>query len=188
MKRGFKSACEQSAARFRKALDIEPDARMPSLALALHLGVMVWKPEELTDLPPESLHHLTVADRECWSAVTVHEGSYDVIVVNSAHSSPRQENSVMHELSHIILQHKPARVDVSEAGHMLLSTFDDNQEAEADWLSSTLLLPRVALVSARSRKLSDEDISREFNVSAELLTWRLRSTAVDTQFRRRAKR
>jgi hypothetical protein len=187
LKRGFKSACEQSAAQYRKALQLELDARLPSKDLAVHLGVIVWTPADLPDLPQESLHHLTTVDSDCWSAVTLHEAGIDVIVVNAAHTATRQENSVMHELSHIILQHKPARVDVSDSGLLLLSTFDDDQEDEANWLGATLLLPRAVLLAARHRQLPDSAIVREFNVSKELLTWRLRSTGVDTQLRRRSK-
>jgi Zn-dependent peptidase ImmA (M78 family) len=90
----------------------------------------------------------------------------------------------MHELSHLILAHTAARVDVSADGVLLLSTHDRAQEDEANWLSGTLLLPREALLNIRKKQISDEVACRTYGCSQDMLTYRLRMTAVDLQLKR----
>jgi len=69
------------------------------------------------------------------------------IVINPSHQPPRQRNDLMHELSHIDLQHLPARVEVSETGLLLLSDYSEEQEQEADWLAAAILLSRSGLIN-----------------------------------------
>jgi Zn-dependent peptidase ImmA (M78 family) len=80
--------------------------------------------------------------------VTVCWKSKYLIVMNSAHPATRQSSSLMHELAHLIIGHKPARLDVTPDGMMILSTYDKQNEEEANWLAATLLLPREALFNA----------------------------------------
>lgn len=90
----------------------------------------------------------------------------------------------MHELSHILLRHVPARVDVAPSKLLLLSDYSDEQEQEADWQAGALLVPRDGLLRLRSRRQSAADIAEHFGVSAALCEWRLRMTGVDVQMRR----
>ena len=93
-------------------------------------------------------------------------------------------SDLMHELSHHILAHNPARMDVSEDGLLLLSTFDRAQEDEANWLSGALLLTRDALFAIRKRKLTDDEACQEYGCSQEMLTFRFRVSGVDIQLKR----
>ena len=112
--------------------------------------MVVWKIEEIPDIPPECVGTL-LADGESWSAATVVEGNRHAIILNSAHSPARQNSDLMHELAHLIRAHTPARMDVSADGLLLLNTYDRKQEDEANWLAGCLLLPRATLI--RSRQL-----------------------------------
>jgi len=123
-------------------------------------------------------------DPDSWSAITLCLNPSGVIIVNSSHSDARQSSDVMHEAAHIILEHKAARVDVSEAGHMLLSTYSSDQEEEADWLCGTLLLPRPALTHICFLRMSDQVACREYRVSRQMLTYRMNVTGVKRQMHR----
>lgn len=90
----------------------------------------------------------------------------------------------MHELAHIIIAHKPARMDVTEDGIMILSTFATLQENEAAWLSGCLLLPRPALVAITRTRLDGLTAATRYGVSADMLQYRRNVTGVDQQFRR----
>ena len=89
----------------------------------------------------------------------------------------------MHEVSHIYLKHVPGRVDISVSGLMLLSDYPDDQEQEADWLSAALLLPRDALQQLRYGGVSPDAIAGKYEVSLQLVEWRLRMTGVEAQLR-----
>jgi Zn-dependent peptidase ImmA (M78 family) len=90
----------------------------------------------------------------------------------------------MHELAHIMLGHELATPGVTADGHFLNGNYDEEQEDEADWLGSTLLLPRPALLWMRSRRMSDAAATEHFAVSLQMLKWRIRMTGVDYQIRR----
>jgi Zn-dependent peptidase ImmA (M78 family) len=127
---------------------------------------------------------LSVVDRDSWSAMTLQEENILVIILNPAHALTRQRNDLMHELAHIQLEHKPARVEVSKIGMMLLSDYSEEQEQEADWLAGTLLLPRDGLWQMRSQAKSVSEIGSFYGVSDALTEWRIRMTGVDTQLQR----
>jgi Zn-dependent peptidase ImmA (M78 family) len=88
----------------------------------------------------------------------------------------------MHELSHLIRGHSPARIDITQDNILMLHSYDANQEVEADVLAGALLLPRVALVEIINKKMSKPDAAAKYCTSQELLTMRLNITGVNKQF------
>lgn len=89
----------------------------------------------------------------------------------------------MHELAHLIVGHKPGRVDVTEDGALLLNTYDKQQEDEANWLSGCLLLPRPALLWLKKRRMPQDSAASHFGVSLQMLTYRIQVTGVERQYR-----
>lgn len=184
MRRGFKSECERIAVANRQELGLRLDDPLDPRKLAAHLDVLIWHPEDVPSLSKESLAQLLGRDSDGWSAVTLHVGETRLSIVNSRHAETRQRSSIAHELAHIILKHKPDRIDVSEKGYLLLSSFESDQEAEADWLAGTLLVPREGLRRAFRRTENPQQLAPRFGVSTQLLEWRLRMTGVAVQARR----
>jgi Zn-dependent peptidase ImmA (M78 family) len=85
--------------------------------------------------------------------------------LNSSHTGGRPASDLTHELAHKLCGHKPARIDVSEDGLLMLSTYDATQEEEAAWLCGCLLLPRDAVLSIRRRKLNLRKAATYYGVS-----------------------
>jgi Zn-dependent peptidase ImmA (M78 family) len=167
-------------------LGLPENSPLDSWDYAQHLKVQVVDVKSL-GLSPESLHQLTAVDPESWSAMTIQDGESFLIVINSTHARTRQQNDLMHELSHVELEHKPARVDVSKSGVILLSEYSDDQEQEADWHAAALLLPRDGILQMRSQGMSATQIASHYGVSESLCQWRIRMTGVDVQMQRRAR-
>lgn len=140
------------------------------------------------ELSPESRRRLVHLDPDSWSGMTIRQETTTAIVINPSHARVRQRSTLTHELAHFLLRHVPARVDVSVSGMLLLSEYSEESEAEADWLSGALLLPREALMHHRSRSESAANIARVFGTSEQLCEWRLRMTGVDIQLKRAATR
>jgi hypothetical protein len=151
--------------------------------LAAHLGIVVWKLEEIPGIPDECVAVLR-ADSDSWSAATVCVGICHAVILNSGHSPARMNSDFMHELSHLVLAHTPARVDVSSDEMLLLSTYNHAQEEEANWLSGALLLPRDALFNIRRKGLTNQAACHLYGCSQDMLTFRFRVTAVDLQLNR----
>jgi Zn-dependent peptidase ImmA (M78 family) len=173
------------SAQYRHELDLRPFDPLDPTALANHLRVQLWRPEEVPGVEEVHLDILLRDDPDSWSAITICAGNRSVVIVNSTHSRARQASDVMHELAHTILAHKPARMDVTEDGTMILSNFDALQENEAAWLSGCLLLPRPALVAIAQSRLDAATAAARYGVSPDMLQYRRNVTGVDQQFRKR---
>lgn len=182
-KRGFKSWCENTSAALRSELKLASADALDPRKLAVHLDIVVWKLEEIPGIPAACVETLC-ADSDSWSAATVCLGARYAVILNSSHSPARINSDFMHELSHLVLAHTPARVDVSNDQMLLLSSYDRAQEDEANWLSGALLLPRDALFSIRKSQLTDQAACRLYGCSRDMLTFRFRVTGVDIQLKR----
>jgi hypothetical protein len=185
LRRGFKTWCENAARGYRRDLKLEVSDCLDPKQLAGHLGVSVRAPEQIDGVEPSVVRHLLSVDPESWSAVTLRLGSSALIISNSAHARTRQNNSLAHELSHLILQHEPAVAFVSADGTMILDHYNPLHEEEANCLAGTLLVPRAGLLFWMSNGRSDEQIAKHFDVSLDLLRMRRNTTGVATQLGRR---
>jgi hypothetical protein len=185
LRRGFKTWCENAARGYRRELGLKPIEALDPKLLAKSLEVTIWTPGEIPGVPAASLRQLTVVDPSGWSAVTICVGNKSLIITNDRHSRERQNNSITHELSHLILKHKPAQVFVSNTGQMMLSVYDPLQEEEADCLSGTLLVPRDALLHVLELGYDHGRAAAHFVVTKDLLTMRINLTGVARQLANR---
>lgn len=183
--RGFKTWCEKYSIDVRKQLGLATHAPLDTHGLARLLGIRVWAP---ADVPGISVHALGVLLRNdgktpsCWSAVTLVVGAKVVVILNTSHSAARQASDLTHELAHRIRGHEAQKVELTEEGLMLLSSYDKLQEEEADWLSGCLLLPRESLMAIKRRGLEEIEAAAEYGVSKQMLVYRMARTGVNRQF------
>jgi len=185
LRRGFKTWCENAARGYRRELGLEPFAPLDPRLLASKLGVKISTPSDVPGVPPAALCQLTKVDYSSWSAVTISVADKFLIIVNDKDSIERQNNSLAHELSHVVLEHRAAQVFVSPKGQMLLSEYDRVQEEEANCLSGTLLIPRDALLSFLARGYEHARIASHFVVTRDLLQMRINLTGVGKQLANR---
>jgi IrrE N-terminal-like domain len=182
-RRGFKTWCETIAVEKRRALKVPRNGRLDPRLLAKDMHVAVRCIEQIPNLAPGTLQQLTAHDPDAWSAVTLCDNGRYLVVLNSSHAKTRQANTLMHELAHLIIGHKPARLDITHDGLMVLSSYNKQHEEEAKWLAAALLLPRDALVQIRRRGLSDDQAADVYGCSRQLVAYRIQITGVDVQLR-----
>lgn len=183
-RRGFKSQCERRSVEFRKHLGSSPTAPLSAEDLAHSLGIVVWSTLQIAGIPSEHLEVLNDLADDSWAALTLRISSSNLIVYKPVPSTGRRNNVVMHELAHIILGHDLAQACLLDNGSLVPGNFNQDQEDEADWLAGTLLLPRPALLSIRERNLVDAEACQEYQVSQDMLNWRVRMTGIDYQVAR----
>jgi len=186
--RGFKAWAERTATSIRGELDLAANAPLPPARLAEYLDVTLWTCADVPGIPPDIVQQLTLKDPWGWSAVTVAVSGRIIVVYNDKKSPGRQASDITHELAHVILNHDPATVILSESIDLSMRTFDQKQEDEANCLAWALLLPRDALFVARKRRATKERIAEEFGVTEVLVEYRLRMTGVDVQLKRTRQR
>lgn len=185
LRRGFKTWCESAAAKYRRDLKIETGGRLDPRLLAKSEGVEIWTPDQIAGLDPQVVHQLLVADPDSWSAVTLTLVGSCVIITNCSHSIPRQNNSLAHELAHIILKHEPAKAFVTPDGMMMMNFYNPAHEEEATCLAGALLVPRAGLLRLLSTGQSEDQIAGHFEVSGDLVRMRKNVTGVARQLRSR---
>lgn len=181
LRRGFKTWCENASALYRRDLGLVPTAPLDPRHLAKHLGIIVWSPAEIPGMTNPVLKHLTVTDPDSWDAVTIQTEDGTLVILNGAPEIGRQNNSLAHELSHIILEHEPAHVFHTPDGHMMMNEYNQTHEEEANCLAATLLIPREALIMTIRQGLNDSAMANYFGVSPAMLRMRRNLTGVDKQ-------
>jgi Zn-dependent peptidase ImmA (M78 family) len=160
---------------------LRSDDALLGMNLAPTVGATVWRENEIVGMPELDLRQLTLIDGKSWSAFTLRIRTRHLIVYNSSQSEPRINSVIMHELAHITLGHELHAAHISDEGHLIPSNYNQEQEAEADWLGGTLLLPRPALLRIRREALSDIEAMMRYKASEEMLKWRIKMTGVDHQ-------
>ena len=184
MRRGFKAWCERTANEYRQALGVPLEEALDPWAFAAFLQVRVLTPQDISGLSETSLKQLTVIDPDSWSAVTMSQSGISLVILNSRQPVTRQANSLVHELAHIILNHKADNAQVSAEGILFRAQFNKEQEDEADWLAGCILVPGEGLIQAYRRGHPPPLLAQQFGVSRALITWRLRMTGIQRRMRR----
>lgn len=185
LERGFKAWCERLAEQLRSKLGVTKIDPLCAWKLAEHLKVKVWLVSDIPELSNDTLLRLTSSQESSWSAATLFHNDVTLVILNSSHSKARQSNDLMHELSHLLCGHKPARIDITEDGLMILQSYDAKQEQEADTLATVLLLPRVSLLHIKSLGITNKQAANQYAVSENLLSMRMNTSGVNKQMKRR---
>lgn len=183
LQRGFKSWAERTATSMRRELSLSAFQPLDPRQLAAYLQVQLITPHEVDGITEEILHQLLVQDPWGWSALTLDRGQSALVIYNPAHSSGRQASDITHELAHIVLGHQPATMIMSPDGNLVMRSYNQKQEEEANWLAWALLLPREALLSLKRRRATIADIAQSFGVTEVLVEYRTRITGVESQVR-----
>jgi Zn-dependent peptidase ImmA (M78 family) len=188
LERGFKSWAERTSLAFRKELGVSVDARLMPEVIADYLDVELWTPNQVPGITPELLNQLLKVDPWGWSAAGVQVDDRGIVIYNPRHSRGRQVSDITHELAHFILDHQPAKIILSaDLDGVTMRSFNQKQEDEANCLAWTLLLPREALMRAKRRRLTLEQIAEHHGVTKSLVTYRLNATGVERQLKARAR-
>lgn len=181
--RGFKAWSENTSANIRTKLGLNHYDPLDPYSLAEQLRIGIWDIGSVQDLPADTLQHLSHPDSE-WSAVTVSFKDVRVIVTNPSHNRGRTSSNIMHELAHIILEHQYSESFFVD--ELMLREYNEKDEAEADWLAGTLLLPRKALEYIKLNGIEKAGALERYSVSPQLYKYRCRMTAIDRQFKVRS--
>ena len=185
--RGFKAWAERTAMSLRRDIGLDNLAPLDASKLAAYLEIELLTPHDLAGLPPEVLHQLLTLDPWGWSAVTFELQGRTTVIYNPKKSPGRQASDIMHEVAHVILGHDPATVIFSHDGGMAMRTFNQKQEDEANCLAWAVLLPREALLAARKLRTAKAQIASAYGVTERLVDFRLQTTGVNAQLRRRTR-
>lgn len=175
---GFKTEAEGISMSLRVELDLRPIDRLDCVRLCDYLGIPTLPLDQLNKAGA-SVEHIAQlkAPNSGFSALTVGVGTKRLIVYNPRHPPGRRANSLAHEISHIVLEH-PFTPALGMGG---CRKWNEDLEAEADWLAGALLVPREGALEWMQDSGSLEDGAEHFGVSRALFRWRVNQTGVMRQ-------
>ena len=158
----------------RAELGLSVSDYLPSKMLAKHLGVELLSQTDCPLLSEKDFFNLN--GNSGWSGASFECDGQPIILYNCHHSDARNESTIMHELSHIILGHKPNIDERLKHLGLILRSYDDIHENEANWLGACLQIPFDGLVSAILRNKSYEDIASQYGASVDMVKFRINTS------------
>ena len=170
--RDFVAWVERRGQQLRRRLALSPLAVLDPCELAQRMGVCVLSPNDILGLDPSDLHHLLVENRDGWSAGSIRLPNGRVLILlNPTHPETRKRATLMEELAHVHLDHKPSELILLDGG-IAVRSFKKSQETEAYWVGAAALLPRAVLQDAATSGIGRAALARQRGVSQDLVSFR----------------
>lgn len=131
-------------------------------------------------LTEETKAHLMGEGKDKWSGGACSQAlpnGQKLIILNPTHTESRQNATLMEEISHVFLGHKPSKLAVTtynKQGQAIAREYQADIEEEAYSVGAAALVPYSALQRMVERGKTSREIARHFNVSRELVEYRLK--------------
>lgn len=162
---------ERLAATVRRKLKVDQLEPLSPWQLAEALPAHIFYPE---DFENDELAGRLRQVRWDGFAFSCDGDSTLMILLNSARSEKRQMATLMEELSHHLLRHKPCKISVNSQTGLLERSYDGAQEAEAYDLGAAILLPKERIQRDVGEKRTASEIANDHGCSEELVVYRIK--------------
>ena len=157
------------------------DQRLDPFKLAQYAKLFVASFEQIEPLlTQETRAHLTGSGKDAWSggaaSHTLPDGK-KLIILNPTHGRNRQNATLMEEICHVFLGHKPSRLSVERRdkhGRIIARDYNESIEEEAYGTGAAALVPYAALRRMVESGRSSREIARHFYVSPALVEYRIK--------------
>jgi hypothetical protein len=170
---------EREAAAVRWRLGLGPLDRLDPMRLAEHVPARVFSPEDFgDDALARRLRHVA------WDGLsfTLPGERTLVVVLNPERPATRRTATLMEELAHALLEHRPTRIEPDPATGVLRRSFDPAQEREAFEFGATLLLPRELLAAELRARRPAYAVARRHGCSEALVLFRVRRLGLSRRY------
>jgi IrrE N-terminal-like domain len=129
-------------------------------------------------LDPNDRTHLLGIGSRCWSGgvfpTPLPDGTH-LCILNPTHTYQRNKITLMEEIAHTHLQHRPSRVLLAADG-FAIRDFDAAQEAEAYGVGAAALLPWQAIFAAVNAGQTIDELAEANDVTVQLIDYRIKIT------------
>jgi len=156
------------------------DQRLDPFALAQYANLLVVPFEHIKLLSPETVAHLLGEGKDAWSGGAASQklpNGQKLIILNPSHGKNRHNATLMEEISHVFLGHKPSRLAVEtrdKHGKIIARDYNHAIEEEAYSTGAAALVPYTALKRMVNAGKTSAEIARHFNVSRALVEYRIK--------------
>lgn len=131
-------------------------------------------------LSGETKAHLLGEGKDKWSGGACSQALNDgrkLIVLNPTHGENRHNATLMEEICHVFLGHKPSRLaieNVNKHGKSIARDYRESDEEAAYSVGAAALVPYSALRRFVEQGKTSREIARHFNVSRQLVEYRMK--------------
>ena len=167
------------------------DERLNPFDLAKYANLLVASFEQIEPfLSEETKQHLLTDASDKWSGGACSQKLPDgrkLIVLNPTHGANRQNATLMEEISHVFLGHKPSRLAVTnynKDGKVIARDYHAEIEEEAYSVGAAALVPFSALRRFVFQGKTSREIARHFNVSRELVEYRMKVSRLWDEYKK----
>lgn len=156
------------------------DERLDPFKLANYAKLLVLPFEQVTALSEETRNHLLGEGANSWSGGAASMALPDgrkLIILNPTHGKNRQNATLMEEVCHVFLGHKPSRLAITKydkQGKIMARDYQAEIEEEAYGTGAAALVPYTALKRFVERGDTSREIARHFYVSRALVEYRIK--------------
>jgi len=166
------------------------DERLNPFELAHYAKLLVATFEQIEPFLTEGTRqHLLDEGRDKWSGGACSQTLPDgrkLIVLNPTHNLNRQNATLMEEICHVFLGHQPSRLaiqNVNKHGKPIARDYREADEEAAYSIGAAALVPYSALRRMVLQGKTSRDIARHFNVSRELVEYRMKVSRLWDQYK-----
>ena len=157
------------------------DERLDPFELARYAKLFVASFDDIEPLLSEATkRHLLGEGKDSWSggaaSVALPSGER-LIILNPAHPKTRQHATLMEEVCHVFLGHKPSRLAIentNKEGKTIARDYNQSIEEEAYSTGAAALVPYTALKRMVNAGRTSQEIARHFYVSRALVEYRIK--------------
>ena len=173
---------ELKAIGLRDFARLRHDAPLNPFDLARFANLFVVDIKRIKDLSSQSRELLLGSASEEWSGGACSRplpNGKRIVILNPNHGAARTNATLMEEICHVFLGHKPNRLAVianAESGKTLARDYRKLDEEAAYAIGAAALVPFAALRRAVQQGKSAADVARHFRVSRDLIEYRLKVT------------
>lgn len=180
---------ELRAQGFRDFARVRADAPLNPFRLAKFANLLVISFEQIKGLSPKTREHLLESASEKWSGGACSQPLPDgrrIVILNPNHGRMRTNATLMEEISHVFLGHQPSRLKVvaeNDRGQTISRDYRKADEEAAYATGAAALVPFSALRRFVLEGKTSLQIAKHFNVSRELVEYRLKVTRLWQTYR-----
>ena len=156
------------------------DQRLDPFTLAQYAKLFVVPFEQIEALSPETVAHLLGGGKDAWSGGAASHTLPDgrkLIILNPTHGKNRQHATLMEEICHVFLGHRPNRLAIenrNKDGKVIARDYNHAIEEEAYSTGAAALVPYNALKRMVNGGKTIAEIARHFYVSRALVEYMIK--------------
>lgn len=167
------------------------DEPLDPFDLAYYARIMVLDVNKVDGLSDETKQHLLNEGSNNWSGGTASKNlpnGWRLVILNPTHGAQRMNATLMEEICHVFLGHKPNRLAVinqDKDGQTRARDYVHDDEEAAYSIGAAALVPYSSLKRFVQGGKSAREIAKHFNVSQALIIYRIKVSRLWDEYKQR---